>query len=67
VFFDLVSKLIVVPAFTQNNWFDFPSAVVGAMLAPDPLFRIDTTHGVEADPQVFAAVHRFSVCGWLQA
>jgi hypothetical protein len=50
----------VVPALTQNSLLFFASGMLGFTLAElDPLL-MSTLHGDESEPQVLAAVHRFS-------
>src|SRR5580765_2981092 len=56
VFFEPPLKVTVVPTFMQNALLDLASGKSGVAVAALPPLRLITmVHGVEAEPQVFAA------------
>src|SRR5258705_4391166 len=63
VFFEELSHVTVVPAFTQKGRFAFAFGILGVAEASDPLRLIFTVQGAELDPQTFSAVQIFSGCG----
>src|SRR5262249_30636036 len=67
VFLRVLIHWTAVPAFTQKNWLALGSGTLGLIQAPAPCLRISTLQGVEADPQVFCALHRSSGLGSSQA
>src|SRR6202007_464200 len=59
VFFDLLAKVIVGPAFPQRAGCALPPGIPGVADAESPPSRrISTWHGDVAEPQVFAALQK---------
>ncbi len=65
--FPVLFHWTVVPAAMQNSELPLAFGIMGVAEAELEVLFTSTAHGVDAEPQVFAAVHSWAGCGSEQA